>query len=53
MLMGVIDVMIINAQLLENFMTNEQFAVVFLVLSGIHKSGNIYLRFITTESIGE
>jgi hypothetical protein len=50
-LMGFIDAIVINAQLLEQLMTDKQFAVLFLVLSAIHKGGNVYLRFLTSESI--
>lgn len=50
-LMGAIDAIIINIQLLESFLTDKQFAVLFLVLSAIHKGGSVYLRFITDEPI--
>lgn len=51
MVMGAIDVIVINIQLLEQFMSVKEFAVVFLVLTSIHKVGNIYLRFLTKEAL--
>lgn len=49
--MGVIDMLIANAALLQDLITIKQFAVTMLILKSIQTVGNIYLRNITTEAI--
>lgn len=51
--MGVIDMMVANAALLQDLITVKQFAVSLLILKTIQTVGNMYLRNITTESISE
>lgn len=47
-LMLVVDVIVVNIQLLEELMTNQQFAVLFITLGSIQKVGNMVLRKLTT-----
>ena len=51
--MGVIDMLVANAALLQDLITIKQFAVTMLILKSIQTVGNIYLRNITTEAISE
>ena len=50
-IMGVIDMVIANAALLQDLITIKQFAVTMLILKTIQTVGNLYLRNITTEAI--
>lgn len=51
--MGVIDMFVANAALLQDVITIKQFALTMLILKTIQTIGNIYLRNITTEAIEE
>jgi len=51
--MGLIDMGVANAALLQDLMTIKQFAVSMLILKSIQTVGNIYLRNITTEAISD
>ena len=50
-IMGVIDMVIANAALLQDLITIKQFAVTMLILKSVQTVGNLYLRNITTEAI--
>lgn len=49
--MGIIDMVVANAALLQDLITVKQFAVSMLILKSVQTVGNIYLRNITTEAI--
>jgi len=49
--MGVIDMLVANAALLGNLLSDKQFAITLLVLKGVQVVGNIYLRNITTKPV--
>ena len=51
--MGVIDMLVANAALLQDLITIKQFAVTILILKSVQTVGNIYLRNITTKAIGD
>jgi len=51
--MGLIDMAVANAALLQDFITVKEFAVSMLILKAIQTVGNIYLRNITTEAIAD
>ena len=51
--MGLIDMAVANAALLQDLITVKQFAISMLVLKSIQTVGNIYLRNITTEAISD
>jgi len=49
--MGVIDMFVANAALLQDLITVKEFAVTMLVLKSVQTVGNLYLRTITTEPL--
>lgn len=49
--MGVIDAVLLSAQIIQPYLDAQQFAAAVFVLSAIHKSGIHYLRLITNEPI--
>lgn len=51
--MGVVDMAVANAALLQDLMTIKQFAVTMLILKTAQTIVNIYLRTITTEALSE
>lgn len=51
--MGLIDMLIANAALLQDLITVKEFAVTLLVLKSVQTVGNVYLRTITTESLDD
>ena len=53
MVMGLIDMAVANAALLQDLITIKQFAVSMLILKAVQTVGNIYLRNITTEAISD
>ena len=53
MVMGVLDVLVANATFLAELITIKEFAVTILILKSLQTVGNIYLRNITTEAIGD
>lgn len=51
MAMGVIDVIVANAALLGDLLSDKQFAVTILILKSVQTVGNIYYRNVTTQPI--
>jgi len=51
--MGIIDMLIANAAFLQDLITLKQFALTILILKGVQTVGNLYLRNITTEAVGD
>jgi len=49
--MGLIDMGVANAALLQDLLTVKEFAVAMLILKSVQTVGNIYLRTITTEPL--
>ena len=49
--MGLVDMAVANAALLQDLITVKEFAVTMLILKSVQTIGNIYLRNITTEAI--
>ena len=49
--MGMIDALVLGIQILAPIMDATEFAIIFFILSVIHKSGSSYLRLITSTAI--
>lgn len=50
-IMGMLDMLIVNAAFLQDLLTVKQFAFTILALKLIQTVGNLYYRNVTTEAI--
>jgi len=53
MVMGAVDMMIMNAVFLQDLITIKEFAVSILTLKMIQTTGNIYYRNVTKEALDD
>lgn len=50
-ILGFVDAVVGGFQMFAPFLDPMQFAVLFVMLSAIHKGGSTYLRYITSTAI--
>jgi len=53
LVMGSVDMLVLNAVYLQDLISVKQFAITILVLKMVQTLGNIYYRNITTEAISD